>query len=74
MKCEVFGNPAQSAPIHKTLLPDCLPHCPPQKATGTAGFGFDTAQTERQILPQPICILNIHIVQGAAEETQLQIT
>lgn len=28
MKCEVFGNPAQSAPIHKTLLPDCLLPCP----------------------------------------------
>lgn len=59
MKCELFGNPAQSAPIHQTFLPHCLPYCPPQRATGTAGFGFDTTERERQILPQPICSLNI---------------
>lgn len=47
MKCELSGNAAQSAPIHKTLLPDCPPYCPPQKATGRAGFEFDTTQTER---------------------------
>lgn len=73
MKYEVFGNPAQSAPIHKTLLPDCLPYCPPQKATGTAGFGFDTIQTEANPA-LPICNQNIHIVQRATEETELDIT
>lgn len=31
-------------------------------------------QTERQILPQPICSLNIHIVQRNAEEAQWHIT